>query len=264
MEMGDKISDSTAGPFPIQKRDCTHPERMLKPRAGGGSKWFTCLGCGTRWARGPSSGGQRCPCPLAETAGEVVRTPPSCPRCQSPMELRSHSEMKFWGCTMYGHSECRMTLSCFQLPPYQLRQTGTNIRIPAPVEPVAMEAEAAALPGASSGPMHYPLTARVEGSPSSTEGWEHIGQEEAPPEIPVDQGPALLQHYHLMLTQGFNQEQAVGAMAMQWQVAPMALRQVLVEAHEHNQLLAMQESEAVADAAREAARETAAARQDDM
>ena len=156
---------------------------------------------------------------------------------------------------MYGHSECRMTLSCFQLPPYQLRQTGTNILIPAPVEPVAMEAEAAALPGASSGPMHYPLTARVEGSPSATEGWAHIGQAEVP-EISADQGPALLNHYHLMLTQGFNQEQAVGAMAVQWQVAPMALRQILIEVHEHNQLLEMQEAEA--DAA------LAASRPDDM
>ena len=160
---------------------------------------------------------------------------------------------------MYGHSECRMTLSCFQSPPYQLRQTGTNILIPATVEPIAMEAEAAlpACAGASSGPMHYPLTARVEGSPSSTEGWEHIGQAEVP-EIAADQGPALLNHYHLMLTQGFNQEQAVGAMAVQWQVAPMALRQILIEVHEHNQLLAMQESEA------DAAREAAASRPDDM
>ena len=53
MAKGKALSRSGAGPFESEPTQCAHPaERMSHPRGGaGGSKWITCLKCGSRWER---------------------------------------------------------------------------------------------------------------------------------------------------------------------------------------------------------------------
>ena len=68
MEMGEPISRSTAGPFLWETHECPHPDSSLKPRAAGPVKWFTCIQCGARWARGSKAGQQRRECPEAPAA----------------------------------------------------------------------------------------------------------------------------------------------------------------------------------------------------
>ncbi len=61
-----------------------------------------------------------------------------------------------------------------------------------------------------------------------SEGWEHVqGEGEPIPQITPQQ---LLMHYHALVSQQFSDQEALGAMAAQWQVQQQEMRNVLIQA----------------------------------